>query len=107
MCDLAGGAFLYSYGKPGQTPEFELFREKSEVAYTPWNGIGSAFRARLGFENAGYRYEVAWSVLKDGGAPAEGFLDIFEPGNDSPVASRECAAGTVESRLDDLSERLD
>ena len=107
VCDLAGDRFLYSYGKPGSPPEIELFRQKSEVFYTPWNGISRSIWAKLGFENKGYRYEVIWSVLKGGSEPAEGYLDIFEPGNDNPVATKECAAGTVDSRLDGLWERFE
>ena len=106
VCLHEDSSYQYAYGKPGQAPELELRHPQSRVLYTPWNGIGSAFSARLAFDNNGYRYDVGYSALKDGSAPMEGFLDIYEPGNDTPIATKFCRSGTVESRLDELWERF-
>ena len=110
VCDLTDGDFLYVYGRPGR-PELELRRGQAEVVYTPWNGVGSAFWARLGFFNDGYLYDVGYSAAKDGSEPIYGFVDIYEPGHGpetgSPVVTKECRPGTVETRLEGLWQRFD
>ena len=110
VCDLPDGDFLYVYGRPGR-PELELRRSQADVVYTPWNGVGSAFWARLGFLNDGYLYDVGYSVAKDGSEPVYGFVDIYEPGHgpetSSPAVTKECRPGTVETRLEGLWERFD
>ena len=102
VCRHEDDSFHYAYGKPGQTPELELRHPKDRVVYTPWNGIGSAFWARLAFDNGSHLYEVGYSARKDGRAPVEGFLDVFERGNETPIASKTCRPGTVETRLEEL-----
>ena len=106
VCLHEDDSYHYAYGKPGQAPELELRHSASRVSYTPWNGIGRAFWARLAFNNGGYRYDVGYSVLKDGSAPMEGVLDVYEPGNETPIATKFCRPGTVESRLDELWQRF-
>ena len=106
VCLHEDDSYQYAYGKPGKAPELELRRRADQVVYTPWNGIGSAFWARLAFDNGGYRYDVGYSVLKDGSAPVEGILAIYEPGNETPIATKFCRPGTVETRLEELWERF-
>ncbi len=106
ICDLPDKQYLYQYGKPGQTPELSLQRSQSEVVYTPWNGVGNSIWARLGFRNKGYLYDVGRSIQKGGESPPEGYLDIYEPGKDTPIASKQCQAGTVRGDLDSLWDRF-
>jgi hypothetical protein len=70
ICDLPNGQYLYQYGKPGQAPELEIQSRQEEVVYTPWNGMGSAIWARLGFHNKGYFYDVSRSIQKGRRVPA-------------------------------------
>ena len=106
ICDLPDKRYLYQYGKPGQPPELSLERAQSEVVYTPWNGVGNSIWARLGFRNNGYLYDVGRSIQKGGESPPEGFLDIYEPGNDTPIATKQCRTGTVQGDLDGLWDRF-
>ncbi len=107
ICDLPNNQYLYTYGKPGQTPELEIQRGQSEVVYTPWNGVGSAIWARLGFRNKGYFYDVSRSIQKGGESPPEGSVEIYKTGNDTPIASKHCQTGTVLGDLDGLWDRFD
>ena len=102
VCLHEDDSFHYAYGKPGRTPELEMRHPKDRVVYTPWNGIGSAFWARLAFHNQSHSYEVGYSALKDGSAPVEGYLDVFERGQENPIATKVCRPGTVETRLEEL-----
>ncbi len=106
ICDLPDNQYLYQYGKPGQTPELTIQRTQEDVVYTPWNGMGSAIWARLGFRNKGYFYDVGRSIQKGGDSPPVGFVDIYEPGNDTPIATKQCQTGTVEGDLDGLWDRF-
>ncbi len=106
ICDLPDDRYLYRYGKPGKTPELEIRSSQAEVVYTPWNGVGSAIWARLGFRNKGYLYDVGRSIQKGGGSQPEGFIDIYEPGNDTPIATKQCQPGTVQGDLDGLWDRF-
>ena len=109
VCDLPDGGFLYSYGRPGAA-ELTMRREKSELAYRPWNGVGFSIWASLTFHNEGYRYEVWFDALKDESRPVNGGVHIYAPGEDPaagrPTASRECRPGTVETRLDEIESRF-
>jgi len=107
ICDLPNGQYLYRYGKPGQAPELEIQSKQEDVVYTPWNGVGSAIWARLGFRNKGYFYDVGRSIQKGGESQPEGFLDIYEPGNDTPIGTKQCQTGTVQGDLDGLWDRFD
>ena len=106
ICDLPDKQYLYRYGKPGKPPEMQIQSAQNEVVYTPWNGIGNSNWARLGFRNKGYLYDVGRSIQKGGETPPEGFIDIFEPGNDEPIATKFCETGTVEGDLDALWDRF-
>ena len=107
VCDMPGGTYLYVYGRPGR-PELELERGPRQVEYTPWNGIGSAWWARLGFRNGGYFYDVGWYKEKGpDGAPAGGQVEIYKRNRNVPVSIKSCRTGTVFSRLDDLWERFE
>ncbi len=106
ICDLPDGQYLYRYGKPGKAPELEIRSSQKEVVYTPWNGVGSAIWARLGFRNKGYFYDVGRSIQKGGESQPEGFIDIYEPGNDTPIATKQCQTGTVQGDLDGLWDRF-
>lgn len=106
ICDVPNEQYLYQYGKPGQPPELQIQSSQKDVVYTPWNGVGNAIWARLGFRNKGYLYDVGRSIEKGGQSPPEGFLDIYEPGNDTPIATKQCQTGTVQGDLDGLWDRF-
>ena len=108
VCDLPDGDFLYVYGRPGK-PELELRRTRNDLTYTPWNGIGRSFWASLRFDNEDYGYEVAFDAEKTGEAPVFGVLIIHGPGGDNSgeIARRECRAGTVETRLEEMEARFE
>ena len=106
ICDLPDGRYLYRYGKSGQAPELQIQSTQEEVVYTPWNGMGSTIWARLGFRNKGYFYDVGRLIQKGGELPPEGFVDIYEPGNETPIATKEYQAGTVQGDLDGLWDRF-
>lgn len=101
VCRGGDGVFRYAYGKPGQVPELELVRNRDELHFEPWPGIGRFIWESLTFQNGGYRYQVAYSVDKNTGVE-DGFLNVFEPGADEPVVARTCRPGTLENRLDSL-----
>ena len=107
ICDMPDGQYLYQYGKPGQSPELEIRSTQEEVVYTPWNGMGSTIWARLGFRNKGYFYDVGRGIQKGGASPPWGFVDIYEPGNDKAIATKDCQTGTVVGDLDGLWDRFD
>ena len=105
VCDLRDGTFLYVYGRPGR-PELELIRSTRQVEYTPWNGIGRAIWARIGFSNGRYFYDVGYSQDKRPGSRADGQIEIYKGRRNNPIATKYCRRGTVTTRLDDLWDRF-
>ena len=106
VCALPDEHYLYVYGRPGR-PELELERRKEDVVYTPWNGIGSAWWARLGFRNGAYFYDVGYSRQKGPeDHPTYGQVEIYKDGREDPLAIKNCRVGTVFSDLDGLWEKF-
>ncbi|MEM7188473.1 MAG: hypothetical protein AAF439_02570, partial [Pseudomonadota bacterium] len=101
VCRLGDGSFLYSYGKPQTKPELELVRSRDQVKYDPWNGVGRYIWAYLSVENEGWRYQVGYSADRHEHT-LEGYLNVFEPGADEPIVSRQCEPDTINHLLDDL-----
>lgn len=105
VCDMLDGTFLYVYGRPGR-PELELRRSSRQVEYTPWNGIGRAIWARIGFSNGQYFYDVGFSQDKRPGSRAEGQIEIYKGRRNDPISIKFCRRSTVTSRLDELWDRF-
>ena len=88
---LDGGRLTYRFGRPG-APELELTRDLSEIAYTPWPGIGRTIWEDVEITNEGVTYAIhSWveRPLDTGEAPRSGTGLIVLQGAE-PLAELTC-----------------
>ncbi|CUH85757.1 hypothetical protein [Thalassovita mediterranea] len=92
---LLGDHVTYAFGKAGETPDLHLARPVTDVAMTPWPGIGRYIWEDFTFTNGATSYRVFYGFDKmaEGAAQLTGGVAVEQ--GDKVLAELYCDAGQV------------
>lgn len=92
---LLGDHATYAFGKVGQTPDLHLARPVTDIAMTPWPGIGRYIWEDFTFSNGATSYRVFYGIDKmaEGGVQLTGGVAVEQGGK--VLAELYCDLGKV------------
>ncbi|CUH62583.1 hypothetical protein TL5118_00083 [Thalassovita autumnalis] len=92
---LLGDHATYAFGKVGQTPDLHLARPVTDIAMTPWPGIGRYIWEDFTFSNGATSYRVFYGIDKmaEGAGKLTGGVAVEQGGK--VLAELYCDLGKV------------
>jgi len=105
-----GATATYAFGKAGRAPDLVIETPLTELAYTPWPGIGSAIWDEVGFFNAGIEYHL-WQNFDRSPSDAEGTVlvsaGIVVLKGEEELARLNCDTASITPAVDGLWDVFD